>query len=280
MTTTGGGIERALGRGNGPVIAALVLIIVLAWLYLLVLAAQMAGGDMSLMGMDVPGAGATDPMAAMAGAVTHAPQPWTAATFVLMALMWWIMMIGMMVPAAAPMILLFARVQRHRLAGENPGRRIALFTFGYLLAWAGFSIAATAAQWWLGTLALITPTMESASPVLPSVLFALAGIYQITPIKRACLAHCRAPVDFLSRNWRKGDIGALAMGVHHGAYCVGCCWFLMALLFVGGVMNLLWVAAIAIFVILEKLLPRGEWIARITGFAMLVFAVFLAGRAL
>jgi len=207
------------------------------------------------------------------------PQPWTGATFALMGLMWWIMMIGMMVPSAAPMILLFARVQRRKLAQEAPGRRIALFVLGYLLVWLGFSIAATVLQWGLGTWALLSPMMESTSPALSAGILLLAAIYQLTPLKRACLDHCRNPVEFLSRHWHPGDKGALTLGLHHGAYCVGCCWVLMVLLFAVGVMNLLWVAVIAVFVLLEKILPDGRWISRAGALVLLVFAVVLAAQS-
>ena len=269
MTDSVGGLERLLKRDRANVIASLIAVTLLSWIYLLVLALDMARGDMGLMGI-----------ADRAGGVMMDPQPWTWITFVLMGLMWWIMMIGMMVPSAAPMILIFARVQRKNLPHENPGRRIGLFTLGYLLMWLGFSAAAAALQWGLGALALLSPMMAARGPGLAAAIFAIAGLYQFTALKNACLAHCRAPVQFLSAHWRKGDLGALHMGMHHGAYCVGCCWVLMALLFIGGVMNLLWVAAIAAFVLLEKLLPRGLWLGRLSGAAMLGLAALMAARAL
>lgn len=264
-----GSLERLLKRDRGGVIASLIAVTLLAWVYLVILALDMATGDMSLMGMG-----------RMAGAVVMEPHPWSWVTFVLMALMWWVMMIGMMVPSAAPMILLFARVQRRSLPEENPGRRIGLFTLGYLLIWMVFSLGATVLQWWLGELALVSPMMASTSEMLGAAIFAGAGLYQLTPLKHACLAHCRAPIQFLSAQWRKGDLGAFYMGIHHGAYCVGCCWVLMALLFVGGVMNLLWIAVIAFFVLLEKLAPRGQWLARFSGAAMLGLAAIMAAPAL
>ena len=269
-------LDRVLSRERTTVAVSLVLVTVLAWAYVIVLALDLAAGEMGLMGMDVAKGGAPG---AMAEAMVMNPQPWTVKTFVLMGLMWWVMMIGMMVPSAAPMIMLFARVQRRKLAHEAPGRRIALFVLGYLLAWLAFSIAATGLQWGLGTLALLSPMMESTSPALSASIFLLAGIYQLTPLKHACLDHCRMPVEFLSRHWRRGDGGALVMGLHHGVYCVGCCWILMALLFATGVMNLLWVAVIAVFVLLEKVLPAGRWVSRTVAFAMFAIAAVFAGQS-
>jgi predicted metal-binding membrane protein len=276
MTELPDTLERILSRDRNMVAVSLALVTVLAWAYLIFLALDLAKGEMGLMGMDMPKDGGSVPVGAMAHAVMMSPQPWTAVTFALMGLMWWVMMIGMMVPSAAPMILLFARVQRRKLAFEAPGRRIALFVLGYLLVWLGFSIAATVLQWGMGTLAVLSPMMESTSPALSVVILLLAGIYQLTPLKRACLDHCRNPVEFLSRHWRRGDGGALTLGLRHGAYCVGCCWVLMLLLFAAGVMNLLWVAVIAAFVLVEKVLPAGRWISRAGAFTLFAFAAVLA----
>jgi predicted metal-binding membrane protein len=195
-----------------------------------------------------------------------------------MLVMWWVMMIGMMVPSAAPMILIFARVQRKTLPDQNPGLRIALFALGYLLLWLTFSLGATSLQWGLGYVALLSPMMVGSSKYLGPAIFFAAGIYQLTPLKQACLAHCRSPITFLSSYWRNGDWGAFRMGLAHGAYCVGCCWFLMGLLFFGGVMNLFWIAAIAIFVLLEKVLPAARLISRVSGIGMLCFSVFLLSQ--
>jgi len=253
-------LERLLRRDRAIVLACLIAIVLVAWLYLARLAADMARGDMSLMGMATAGA-------------AMAPRAWGAATFGLMLAMWWIMMIGMMTPSAAPAILIFARAQRQQLADENPVLRTLLFTLGYLVAWLAFSAVATTVQWGLGKAALLTPMMTSATPFLGTVLFTVAGLYQLTPLKHACLRHCRSPLHFLAEHWRGGDSGAFRMGASHGAYCVGCCWLLMALLFIGGVMNLVWVAAIAVFVLIEKVLPAGQWVARASGVAMIAVAV-------
>jgi len=152
----------------------------------------------------------------------------------------------------------------------------AIFVAGYLLVWGGFSLVATAAQWWLQQNALLSPMLALATPPLGGALFVMAGLYQWSPLKSACLRQCRSPFAFLLNQWRDGWSGALRMGAGHGAYCLGCCWVLMALLFAVGVMNLLWVAAIAAFVFAEKLLPHGIWIARLGGIAMAAFGVWLA----
>jgi predicted metal-binding membrane protein len=186
------------------------------------------------------------------------------------------MMVGMMNPSALPMILLHERVQQHNL-GEGPALQLsALFTLGYLLAWGLFSLVATSLQWGLQSAGWLSPMSMSVGTTLGSVLFAAAGIYQLTPLKNACLKHCRSPAEFLVEHRRTGLAGAVLTGIHHGLYCVGCCAVLMLLLFTAGVMNLIWVATIAAFVLIEKLAPHGLWIARIGGVAMLGIAVWLA----
>lgn len=264
-----GGVERLLRRDGVVVGGSLLAMTVVSWLYLVLLTVRMADGDMSLMGLGTTTMGAV---------MNTQPQPWSLATLLLMLVMWWVMMIGMMVPSAAPMILIFARVQRKKLPDENPGLRIALFTLGYLLLWLTFSLGATLLQWGLGSGTMLSPMTVSSSKYLGAAIFFAAGIYQLTPLKQACLAHCRSPISFLSSHWRQGDWGGFRMGLAHGAYCVGCCWFLMGLLFFGGVMNLLWIAAIAIFVLLEKILPAARLFSRVSGIGMLCFSVFLLSR--
>ncbi|MDP6566385.1 MAG: DUF2182 domain-containing protein [Alphaproteobacteria bacterium] len=245
-------------RERLTILAALAAVTGLSWLYLYLLAAEMAA----------PGA--------MAGlALAAEPKPWTAAELVLMFVMWWVMMVGMMVPSAAPMILTFATINRRKRERGQDHLPTAVFTAGYLLAWGAFSLLATLIQWGLATAALLSPMMETTSPMLGGGLFIAAGIYQLTPLKHACLKHCRSPLDFVLNHWREGALGALRMGAGHGLYCLGCCWFLMALLFVGGVMNLVWVAAIAAFVFIEKLFVGGRWTASFAGGAMLAFGAYL-----
>ena len=259
-------LERLLDRDRWLIAASLAALVVLAWSDLVVMAAQMARGDMRLVGLS--------DLSSMRG-MAMPPEPWTGATFALMTLMWWVMMIGMMVPSAAPMVLLFGGVQRRRLPDERPALRIALFVAGYLAIWAAFSALAAGAQWALTSVGLLSSMELTVTRDLGALLVGLAGAYQLTPLKDICLRHCRSPAEFLSAHWRAGSAGAWRMGVVHGAFCVGCCWLLMGLLFFVGVMNLLWVAALGVFVLLEKLVPRGEWLARASGVALLVFAAYL-----
>jgi predicted metal-binding membrane protein len=255
-------LERVLARERRLIAVALAALVVLAWSYLLVLSRQMSG-DASMASM--PGMGDET-----GGSLR---------SFALTVLMWWTMMIGMMLPSAAPMILLFGNVQRRQLATEHPRLRVALFTGGYLAMWAAFSALAASAQLALAGRELLATMDLRLTARLGAVLVALAGIYQLTPIKNACLRLCRSPAEFLASHWRRTSAGAVRMGLEHGLYCVGCCWLLMGLLFVVGVMNLLWVAAIALFVLVEKLLPHGETAARVSGLGLLAFAGYLAFSA-
>lgn len=269
MDTTRRSALARLGAERRLIVASLVAVTLVAWTYLWLLAAGMARGDMALMGMS---SGDAMPMQDMPG---MGPAPWTAATFGLMFLMWWIMMVAMMVPSSMPTILLYARVQHHWLPEQHATRHVALFTAGYLLAWAAFSAIATTTQWALNASGLLAPMTLSVSATIGAALFAAAGLYQLSPLKNVCLRHCRSPAEFLAQHRRPGAAGALLTGSHHGLYCVGCCWLLMALLFAGGVMNLLWVAALAVLVLLEKLVPFGHWLARASGVAMLGAAAYL-----
>jgi predicted metal-binding membrane protein len=216
------------------------------------------------------------PMASMMDSMTGV-RPWTVTEFALRLAMWAVMMVAMMVPTAVPMILLYAAVARKAAAQHNQLASTSVFVSGYIVMWTVFSLVATIAQDALDQAALLSPLMVSRSAGLGATLLIAAGVYQLTPLKNACLRNCRAPAHFLSRYWCTGDLGAFRMGLRLGAYCVGCCWILMGLLFVGGVMNLLWIAAIAIFVLLEKTSPFGDVGGRFAGVAMiLVGAVSLA----
>jgi predicted metal-binding membrane protein len=187
-------------------------------------------------------------------------------------MMWAVMMVAMMVPSASPMIETYARIARSRSGAS--AYNLWLFAAAYIVVWALFSAAATAGQIALQRAALITSGFAT-TPLMGGIILASAGIYQLTPLKQACLGHCRSPIGFFMMEWRDGAAGAFKMGLKHGAFCVGCCWALMALLFVLGVMNLLWVAAISVFVLLEKATPYGRAIARVTGVAMLVCGIAL-----
>jgi predicted metal-binding membrane protein len=220
------------------------------------------------------------PMEGMADlAMPAAFVPWTAADFALNTAIWWAMMPGMMLPSAAPMILMFATINRNKRGRGQPFVPTMVFTSGYLIAWGLFGLSATLADWGLERAALISPLTGRLIPVLGAAVVTAAGIYQLTPLKSVCLTHCRSPFDFVLNHWRDGPAGALRMGLEHGLYCLGCCWFLMALLFAAGLMSLLWMAAITVFVWIEKLFPAGEWIARISGVAMLGFGIYLISRA-
>jgi len=236
-------IESILKRDRAITIVALIVVSALAWLYLIDMARDMASMDMGdAMGMmEIRG--------------------WTAGYFVMMFLMWAIMMVGMMVPSAAPMVLVYASFSR-KSERASPYLSTGSFLGGYLLVWTAFSLAATLLQWGLDEAALLSPMMVSTSPMLGAGILIAAGIYQLTPYKSACLAHCRHPVQYFMSHWRKGRTGA---------FCLGCCWFLMALLFVGGVMNLFWIIGLAIYVFLEKLPAGGKWLSRISGAGLLLW---------
>ena len=194
--------------------------------------------------------------------------------------MWWVMMIAMMVPSAAPTVLLYVALKRSGAQARQAGLLGGVFLLGYLLCWASFSVLATALQWLLEYSGLVSASMMTInSTAFAGLILVLAALYQFSAFKTACLDHCRSPAGFLTAHHRPGTRGALGMGVHHGLYCLGCCWALMALLFVGGVMNLYWIAALALYVLAEKLLPQGRRIARIAGVALLALGGYVLLQA-
>jgi len=190
----------------------------------------------------------------------------------LTALMWFVMMAAMMLPSAAPAILLYGRVAARHRGAVAPSWQ---FLAGYLLAWGGFSLVATAAQLAATRSGMLDPMSLRASAAVSAALWIAAGIYQLTPLKRACLAQCRAPAPFFARHWRPGRAAALRLGLAHGLFCIGCCGALMALLFVGGAMNLAWAAALAAVVAVEKIVPHGDRIGRALGLAMIGWGAFV-----
>jgi predicted metal-binding membrane protein len=194
--------------------------------------------------------------------------PWSAIDVWLTFLMWTVMMIGMMTPSAAPVLLLFAATATARRERGIPVSTL-MFGFGYLVVWAGFSACAALAQWGLHEATLLSSAMRTSNPLLGGAILVVAGAYQLTPVKTACLSHCRSPLGFLITNWRNGAVGAFRIGWRHGVYCLGCCWALMMVLFAVGVMNLTWVAMLACFVLIEKLGPAGLIVSRVAA-AMLV----------
>ena len=261
-------IESILKKDRALVLAGVVAVATLAWAYLFYLAWDMRQ-DMSAGSM--PGG--------MNLALTQV-RAWTGVDFLLMFLMWAVMMTAMMVPTAAPMILTFATINRKRLEQQQPYVPTVVFLLGYLVVWSAFAAAATAAQWGLNTAALLSPMMSSSSPYLGGGLLLAAGIFQWSSLKYACLSHCQTPLGFIMTEWREGTKGALIMGLRHGTFCLGCCWVLMALLFVLGVMNLLWIAALAGFVLIEKIAPAGRWVSRISGVGLMIWGAWLVIGAL
>lgn len=254
-------LETMLRRDRLVVASALGVIVALAWGYVLWLAADMDMGGMDMTGFRMIPAGI--------GIMAPANAPWRAIEFAFVFAMWAVMMVGMMTPSAAPMILMYARVGRQGKAQGKPLAATGWFAAGYLLAWIGFALAATLVQWAVEREALLDSRMASASNVLGGIVLIAAGVYQWTPLKDVCLAQCQTPFQFLMRHGGfRGDLpGCLRLGLRHGVYCVGCCWVLMTLLFVGGVMNVLWIALLALLVLLEKLAPFGRQVARSAGVA-------------
>jgi len=266
-------LERLLRGERRITIAALAALCGLAWAYVL------TGAGLGLSAWDMTSVSlfphkAAQPMAQMPGMAMR-PAAWSAGAWALTIAMWWTMMLAMMAPSAAPTILLYARVRGHAVAQGQAAAGLArtgAFAAGYLLIWLGFSVAAAGLYWALERIGLVSAaTMGSQSKWLSAAVLIAAGLYQLTPLQSACLSHCRSPAAFLSQHWRPGVAGAVRLGMQHGAYCLGCCWMLMALLFVGGAMNLAWIAALTLLVLAEKLVPGGRNVARATGIALLAW---------
>lgn len=267
--------QAMLARHRLISLAALVLLVALSWGWLLSGAGMGMAPTRSLTPPIVnPSA---DPVMAMMMDGMIGAAPWSPGQFALTLAMWWVMMVAMMLPSAAPTILLYARAVAHRDSDARPPTES--FLIGYLLIWGLFSLIATTAQWQLSAAALLSPmAMAASARWLCAGLLIGAGVYQISPWKDACLRQCRNPAQFLSRHYRPGSTGALRMGMIHGAWCVGCCWMLMALLFVGGIMNLSWIALLTLLVALEKLLPWGRAMSVAAGIGCILWGwVILLG---
>lgn len=250
-------LRPVLARDRVVVLAALALITAASWAYLVYDARRMAAGEGSCCTL----------------ATTDA-RTWRGGDVAMLLVMWVVMMVAMMAPTAGPMVLTFAAVNRRRRADRRPYVPTAVFLLGYLIAWALFSVGATAAQWLLHAAALLSDQMAAASPLFGGAVLVAAGIFQLTPLKHACLAHCRSPLAFIMTEWRDGWAGAMRMGLRHGAFCLGCCWVLMLLLFVVGVMNLLWVASLTGLVLAEKLVPAGARVGRVAGVALIAWGTY------
>ena len=259
MTTELSSLERLLRRDRQIVVVALVSVATLAWIY------TMSGVGMGMNAFEM----SRMPWVSANGHSMTRPSSGLSYVLVLLT-MWWVMMVAMMLPSATPAILLAAALNRRSTSDCPPYGTAITFTLGYLLAWFIFSLVAVAAQMVLESNGLLSTMMHSSSTYLTAGLLLAAGVWQFSPIKQACLRYCRSPVDFITRHRRPGNRGALVMGLHHGTYCLGCCWFLMALLFAGGVMNLYWIAGLAIFVLIEKLFSGGVWFSRITGAGFII----------
>ena len=269
-------LEAILRRDRAIVYAALSALTALAWGYTTWLAALMpTGGAAAMSGMRM---GASPFSAAM----VPATEPWSGLEFAFVFAMWTIMMVGMMVPSAAPTILIYARVGRQTARQGKPLAAAGFFAGGYLFAWTAFSLAATLCQWGLQRGSLLAPGMTMNEGVLGGAVLIAAGLFQWAPLKDACLAHCQAPLTFIQKHggFRRAPLDAVALGLRHGIYCVGCCWALMALLFVVGIMNVFWIALIAVFVLLEKLLRGNRLLSRGAGVALVSWGAWLLAVAL
>ena len=244
-----------------PVGAGIVVVLALSWAYLIYMAWGMANMNLAADWLLMPG-------------MSH----WHTTDVLLVFVMWAIMMAAMMLPSAAPLFLLIARVNQGRYGGRRAVVATGVFGLGYLAVWTGFSLLATLAQWGLLEARLVSPMMDSASALLSAALLAAAGAYQFTAFKQACLSHCRSPLGVLMTEWRDGLWGAFLIGLRQGAYCTGCCWLLMALLFVFGVMNVTWIAGLSLLVLVEKLLRQPRWFVQATGTVLLTWGASIAGR--
>ena len=267
-------LEAVLRRDRHVVTGVLATVITACWLYLL--AGAGTGMHPHEMAVLIPYPMSTD---------SSIPITWTPSYALLMFSMWWLMMIAMMLPSAAPMVLLHATVTRKGLErNENSGSHrlpstTTAFIAGYLAMWGAFSLVAVVVQWGLERGELLSAMMMSTSTLLGSGLLVAAGVWQLTPLKTACLRHCRSPISFLSTHWWPGVGGAFRMGIEHGVFCLGCCWFLMALLFYGGVMNLIWIVGLALFVLMEKVMFAGVAVGRVTGLLLIGWGVWLGFTA-
>jgi predicted metal-binding membrane protein len=244
-------LQALLRHDRTIVLACLVVVVLLAWVWLFL------GAGIQMSTMDMGG-----------GNIMMMSPEWTVGYVLLTFLMWAIMMMAMMLPSASPAILLASALMRPR-DGDHILGPTGLFVLGYLVVWVAFSLGGTALQWGLDRTGLLSTEMSVSSATLAGVLLIAAGVYQWTPWKRACLVHCRAPFGDLTKFWRRGAFGPMLAGLAHGSFCLGCCWLLMTLLFVGGVMNLLWIGVLALLVLVEKAVPVGPRISRWVGAALI-----------
>jgi predicted metal-binding membrane protein len=250
-----GSLIYILKKDRIVVLIALFMLCVLSWLYIVYLYNQMYPMNMDAFLFAMP-----------------MTSNWSWTDFSLLFLMWFVMMIAMMTPSVAPLVLIFTSINRKRRQQQNPFVSSSYLLSGYFLVWAAFSLIATVLQWLLQRASLLNPEMITTSRILGGVIFILAGVFQLTPLKNTCLNTCRSPMGFIHQYWKDGKSGALRMGIQNGMYCLGCCWILMLLLFVSGIMNLLWIAVISLFVLIEKVLSA-KLISSMAGISLIVYGI-------
>jgi len=250
-------------QGNRLLLGCVLALLALCWLLLYRMGASMSATS-----------------ALMVQSMGEMSMPWTAADALLMFAMWAVMMVAMMLPGAIPMLLLYGQVASRRFDKTQVRKALLLFGLGYLLVWSAFSLLATLLQWQLEQWRLLDAQMRSSSQWLAAALLIGAGIYQWLPLKQACLRRCGLPFRFILEHWQAGLAGSWRMGLAHGMFCLGCCWALMGLLFVGGVMNLTWVALLGLYVLLEKLLPQQRWLSQLGGLLLVIWGLWLAAGAM
>jgi len=273
MATTD--MESLVRRDRRIVLTCLVGITVLAWIFLVDMAIDMGGdvsgsvGDGASLGGMFRGDAVAKPRA-----VT-----WGSVEFAIAFAMWAAMMMAMMLPTASPMVLMFATINRNQRREDDAIVPTGVFVAGYIAIWVTFALAATLLQWGFQSVGLISPMMGKANAVFGGLVLFAAGIYQWTPLKDACLRLCQTPLGFLMTRWRDGAVGAFRMGLSHGAFCVGCCWALMLLMFAGGVMNLFWMALLTVFMLAEKIVPPGPWLPRAAGTILIMWGGWVLGAA-
>lgn len=251
-------LANVLKKDRFITLTALFLICVLAWLYIIYLYNQMYPMNMDSLFFAMP----------------MTPQ-WSWTDFVLLFLMWFVMMIAMMAPSVSPLVLIFTLLNRKRQQHQNPYVPSGYLLSGYFLVWAAFSLFATLLQWLLQQVALLNPEMVTTSKLLGGIILIMAGMFQFTPLKNTCLRNCRSPIGFIHQHWKDGKSGALRMGIQNGIYCLGCCWILMILLFVSGIMNILWITIISLFVLIEKVLSSIKFISPIAGIALITYGIIV-----
>ncbi len=278
-------IEATLRRDRHITIALLVFVCIVGWLYTLfgvgmsMTAFEMTDWPWSSVSMPSGTMEMSNTME-MSTMMAMEPQPWSLGYSLLLLGMWWFMMVAMMLPSATPTVLLAAAINRRSTAETPPFGPVASFVTGYLGIWLIFSTIAVFAQMGLTRSGQLSGMMTVTSYWLSALLLIAAGIWQWTPLKQACLRYCRSPLDFLLKARGKGVAGAFRTGLEHGAYCLGCCWFLMALLFVGGIMNVFWIVGLAIVVLVEKVARFGVGFGKMVGVILVIAGLLMLAKEL